>query len=254
MANLAMVQQAPAGADFSGLGLGMLLPVTTGLQGWWFPGTDAPKSIANKLSGGAAAAVVGTPVFSAGFATFTSLTNYLQTSIVPAASRTYLAVARKPVGVTWDGTNATKGVLLGNFGTSAGSLLYTQTNPATGAANIADASYWSVGGTPTLRNTYAASAGSDFSTFALYAGVLDDTAKSRTHYDLTRGTSTTAAETGNSVIPGTNTVRIGSGYSNYAGQVDLAFAAVYSRALSKPEIDSIYAFVKSYLSRRSISI
>jgi hypothetical protein len=254
MAN-ATVIQVPTGNDFSALGLGMLLPITTGLDGWWFPGTDAASSITNRKIGGTAATVVGTPTYSSGFATFTGQSNYLQTQATETATGTILAVGRRPPGApAYDNTDPLRSVLIGNSASGLGSLLFTRSGAAITTTDINYQTTWTVSASPAVRATSTGSTSTNFNNWGFFAGVVDDTAKTRTAYNKTTGLSNTASETGNTRAPVATKFRIGSSAATYAGQTDVAFAAVYSVALTSGQIDTIYAFVKSYLSRRSITI
>lgn len=95
-------------------------------------------------------------------------------------------------------------------------------------------------------------------TWRCIAGVHDEAANQATIRNLATGASNTgtASAPNNQADVGSSPFRIGYGNSSSlgAGPSDIAFAAIYSRALSAGELAAVYAQAKAFLATRGLAV
>jgi hypothetical protein len=235
------------GTDFSGAAIAFSPPVSAGLEYWNYFG-DPTKTARNLALGKAAASIIGAPGAGANFATFTGLTNYVQTGLVDQTEVTLLAVARPitPAAATY---KHVIGNYNGTSGNQAGSSLLFN-NVAQGGPGVYNARS---DGTNSQNSILFAPIG-DYSGFGFIAGRMGATASR--YDDKTRGLSANGTFSYPRAASNGQLYRIGSAVSAATGTqaVDVAFAAIYSRVLSDVELDAIYQKVKTYLAGKSIAI
>lgn len=238
-----------AGADFSANAVGFIPPVSSGLVYWGLFGDTLAKTTRNLAPGASAATAVGNPGISAGYASFLPANNYISTGLVDTTSLTYLFVARSTSDMV---STTNRPFYMGVSGLLAGSGIYAyQVNGAMPAVNLRFTATVSVGGTPT--NKILVQTIANLSTWSFIGATLDSGVAMNT-YNKTDGTTATLATPDPHLITPTTILRVGSGVGGYGGAHDMAFAAVYNRALTSAEITTVYAFVKSYLATRSITV
>lgn len=242
-------------------------PVSTGLLAWHFFGADpsaptdpaaaATRSKRNYAFGLPDATPVNLPTPATSYlglgggASISAAPSFDTGILDNLAETTLITVARSAANFV---TNATRPQLVTSWSSLGGTGLYV-TGPASGGAapsatlNISE--WRTVSGTPTTRSSTLTIA--NFSNFGFYAGV--SAAGGRRLIAKTAGLDTGFVADANAKAPVGRNFVIGAGNGGgFYGSNDQAFAAIYNRALSVAEIDAIYAFIKGYLSRRSIEV
>ncbi|HAV5687085.1 TPA: hypothetical protein JI130_05965 [Acinetobacter baumannii] len=198
--------------------------------------------------------IVGSLVVQPNYTSFKSLSNYIQTDIREQNEMTTFVVAKTAI-VPNSTTNAvafisnyksppldgSTGTLLNSFYlgvNSAGKLITIslQGNNATDASAVAAAS----GITNWTANEYH-----------LVAARLTNTRVQ--HWDKTKNYSIYADLTKPRYLAA-NKLRIGSTYTDFAGDVDIALLIHYPRALSDSEIDTVTAWIRNYMAGRGITV
>lgn len=235
-------------ADFEQTNIGFL-PAVTGASGWWFLNGTLEKASKNLISG-QLADVVGLPTTEDGFVSLRGTVNYLVTDVYETASMTMLAVARSAADFT---TNPSRPAFVSNYLASTGGagLNVSAASPTAPAAGVSSSTYRNVNGSLTSGGSTVAVP--DMTAWHFFAGVHAPEYSSV--YDLTLGISDYDARTGTRVIKDTVAMRLGSSEgTTYGGISDMAFAAVYPRALTTGEVDAVYRQVQAYLSRRGIEV
>jgi hypothetical protein len=237
-------------ASFAAIADGFMAPVSGGLIGWYFHGGTLEKSLRN-LAGGLAATQQGAVSIGENWIRATPLINYIQTNHAETADMTLLSVFRTDQNFA---SAAARPIMVSNYtgSPSRGFSLYVpgasgSTTPATGL----------------LRNTVGYAAGvvnasltvPDMTRWTFAAGTVQ-AGVGQSIYNMTTGQKASVAEAAGATRNiGDQMFRIGSSYStNFVGPSDIAFTALYSRALSAAEIDKIYQFMKGYFARRSMAI
>lgn len=236
-----------AGADFSANAVGFLPPVASGLVGWFLLGGTIDQSVRNLAQGGANATAVGSPSVSAGYCTFDGNTpSHLQTSIAETQDMTLIVVMRSSDTFA-DNTHAPAPI--GTFQSAqtpigVGLLFLSGTLPTIELRLVAGLD----NGTAPVTSLNVTNPDQ----WKCLAAVVQSGAHRDVH-NLTDATSTTAVS-GARVGAGISarTVRIGASYGGNRGTSNIAFAAVYSRALSVGELAAIYAFAKPILAARGV--
>jgi hypothetical protein len=242
------------GADFSANAVGFVPPVASGLAGWWLLGGSQSASVRNLAPGGSDAGVGGTPSYGAGYVSFDGVAgNYFTTSIAETADMTLIVAARS---LDTFATTTDRPQIIGTyqFGAVPHGITLAATAVGTGGLPAASLTNWA-----SYDNGTGTSMGHNvpgFDNFKALAAVVESGVGRRTH-DLTAGTSTTAATALTRVGAGisTRTVRIGMGAGlGSRGISDVAFAAVYTRALSAGELTTIYDFIQPILAGRGVTV
>ncbi|SDC49404.1 hypothetical protein SAMN05444678_103193 [Sphingomonas sp. YR710] len=150
-----------ADSSYNGPNVGYSLPVSRGARTVLFPRVDGPTSIANKvdvLAGGVGnATVVGTPGYGAGYASFTTASNYFNSGSLDASTTTIMAVVRASQSFI---NGPTQPIIGGNF-TLGVSGLHLAFDDNIGAKGFVARRVTTVSGVPTnsspLRLQYGAS-------------------------------------------------------------------------------------------------
>lgn len=243
------------GADFSANSVGFIAPVADGLVGWWYLGGTEAETKRDR-AGIANATLGGSPTINAGYASFGgySAGQWLQTAVTETAAFTMLCVARSteaahsgtdlPMFVSNYGNDA------GNGGTPIGASIYI-------SAGTVPAGTLRLGGGQNANGTVLGQINTTFSVAAstswnFYAGRLASTSANNTQQLNARhlfGKTSGQSHTTNNyprVVHSVNKMRIGAGFhSGFSGSCDVAFAALYSRALTDDEVETIYQAVKA---------
>ena len=240
-------------ADFSANAIGFAPPVASGLLGWFFLGGGSAAAVQKDFAFLSNGVITGAPTFGAGFTTFAGgasgqamLTNIAETNdltafVVGRTSDTLAGAAHQPV-------------LLTNY-TSNGSANVGMTMQVAGpdsggapGATVAGYSWVNNAGSPSLVPAQLDVPG--FNAFKCLAYTVSTAAGSAVMANLTNGTSISGAFSlarfPNAVVK----YRIGSSVAGGTGSCDIAFVAVYNRALSTVEQQTVYAFVKNYLNAK----
>ena len=235
------------GADFSANAVGFEPPVTDGLEGWFYLGNSAALS-AKDLSFNSDALVVGTPTYSTGYVTCTSLSNYFTTSVADTAAGTILAVARWPSGQTGTVTGIISSAKMSGANTAVVEQYITSISEPS-ATLVGDLGFNAV---PSA--IFAQQTSNNIATRAFYAHSWSQAASSQRLRNLTAATTASGSITGTRQISD-RIFRVGSSYNTRTGIIELSFWAKYSRQLTTTEEDSIYEFVQRFLAdKRSLTI
>lgn len=234
--------------------IGFRPPVTAGLAGWWWLGdtqTATEKDHAYIGNG----ALVGGPTISAGgyvsFAGF-SAGDWLQTEVAETNDITLMCVVRTSDTLA---AAATRPMLMGFFGGDAGyanqgngACLYYASTSGLPQGFLRGAIGHETAGTITMDDA-AFQTVPDVTEWRFLAVTFDDTSNVKVVYDKTAGTSQTNTITTARSPHTVNRMRIGGGFnSSFSGSCDVAWAGVYSTALTAQDIIDTYGFVGTCLS------
>ncbi|PTB09828.1 hypothetical protein C9421_27795, partial [Klebsiella pneumoniae] len=115
---------------------------------------------------------------------------------------------------------------------------------------------YSTDGFITRKNlSYGVSSGVDNIRLRAIASAFSQTAKTSSLYDLTNNKNAQAPLPANGVYGKSGNILLGSHYNAAeSSQGNLYAAAIYSRMLSTTEINQVYAALKAYYSKRTLSI
>lgn len=234
--------------NFSGLGLGVILPVDD-LSVYARLGEGDPGSLKNYAYSGQDLTKAG---LNPGLLVFTDTyvetrsggNRYLETGIAETGSWTLMVVGAQPDPAA---TGEDRGFYIGNYGSAAGvrsgvGLIATNAGAQLVLANGANAAL--------IRTAAATNTGNPH----FYAATLGDGTVSV--YNVTEDTSNIGADSRTTPTLNPTTFRVGSSGSGslYYGLSRQYFAAIAPRALSKAEIDGVYEQVKEYLLPKGVSI
>ncbi len=213
--------------DFSAVASGLILPVD-GPANWHILGGALASSLRNLGDPTKAATAVGAPNVQPSYLSMDNNGNYLETGTADASGLTLFAVARAPA--------ATQSARAISNATSTGgvSLYMSTTNAVTVSAFYSDTG-------STAQITSAAIA--NRTAWRLLVARFD--ASGQTVWDKTGGGTATLAKASPRVLA-TGTFRLGSRIpANTGSEIDMAFGAIYRRALSNQDIDALCAFIRS---------
>lgn len=240
-----MVRIISANADYSA-SLEYALPVS-GARYWnFFFGLASTN-----LGSGGSQAVVGSPAKLTGYYSFNAPSDYVDTGVLLPASATLLVVAKTPVS----DTTAVGATFIGNWASSAGvGSIPAGAYISPRATGIRGSAVANNGGTTVnmIEDLSVDEMAWRFIALTVNGGV---STSSITIADLTANVSST--ETQSFPLRASNlTVKIGANPAapSFTSDTDIAFGAVYDRALSVSEIASIYTAVRAVAARSAISI
>lgn len=247
-----------AGADFSASAIGFVPPVAGNLAYWNFLGGDSTKTARNLADGGAASTIVGSPAINSNSAVFGPGTSFLQTSVAQTASSTVIAVFKMPTEASSFVVSNYQSQRKDDSVTSNGMSLYTTAGAAGDgflAVRFNQSQYSGVAGQATSNSLVELAASVPVATFRAVVGRCDAATHVRKIVDLTNGTSSSLTSASVEDI-GSASLRIGSGYTNtgFTASNEVAFVAIYQRALSDAEISKVYSFLKAYYAGNGITI
>ncbi|CAN7332410.1 hypothetical protein LJR143_001682 [Pseudoxanthomonas sp. LjRoot143] len=249
------------GVSFEANPVGFVPPVPDGLEYWNYLGVDATTSARNLAPGKAPGAVVGDPVFAGGYATLNPL-GFIQTQALQSADLTLVAAFRLTAEVSAqvmsNNSSARKAPLTGS---TFGASLWTQAGTL-GDNNVGisfNQNQFDGTSAHNGQTTLIASLSNQaINTWRCVAGIHTDSTNQSVVRNLSNGTSATVTASAPNTIPdiGAGPFRIGYGNNSGlgTGASDIAFAAVYSRALALAELQAVYDHAKAYLAKRGISI
>lgn len=235
------------GADFAANPVGFMPPVASGLEAWFYVNGSADLARRNLAPGKANGVVVGTPSYEASHVRL-GAGAYIESGIGQDGDCHLLVAMKVPDGTTFGSSNC--------FGISSyissPTTPYLSLNAATGslafpAAKPYAAGAFVVSGTPTFVQANAANV-ADSRTWQFLTGRFLGGTGIRVR-NRTAGSEASTANA-NAVYDGSNTFRIGAATAANGLAVDIAFAGIFSRALSDIEETAVYAAVQAYLSRR----
>lgn len=250
------------GADFSKGAVGYIPPVPEGLQYLNIFGDSTIGQGRNLAVGKPAAEVIGSPVVGANSVTLTPLTSFIQTQAADSESMTLMVIARSPVprGNT---------MFISNYSSArksaSGTTLATSLMMRPQSAPSAEQSYEEMGAAEWDGSSAASSNFRSASLLRPIGGIQAmvgrregvAAAKFRKYDNKTSKQSASSTP-----IPGTifdlgQPYRIGCGYANYGSGLvgpEVFFAAIWDRALTDAEVETMYQAVKAYYAGRGIVI
>ena len=251
--------------------MGINVPVMSGLLGVWFGGSKGKWY--NQIQGGVQPSVIGTPVNTTEYSSQFSSSAYIDTGIAEQSNMTLLVIAK--VYAPTSGRMQ----LFGNYNqnTTDGSTSVTANGSgivfeASGIQQMLGASYTGVAGATSNPNTAVLAAESGLATSLSAAGDASwramlgkidgagaaGTAGNRYIKNLTKGTLATAALVSGNVRDLRNkaNLRIGTQgpNGNATAATEIMAAMLWNRALTNAEEAQMYAYIKSYASRRGITV
>lgn len=238
------------GADFENSAIGFLPFVSTGLLGWWFLNGSIGKARRNLLLGGADASVVGNPTITENYMSFLSGSNYLLTDVRETENLTILCVARSTASFV---DNPNRPHLVSNYlASNSGAYIAVGGSPSGApSASISSATFRDISGTINSGGSTVNVA--DFTKWKFLAGV--HTSAQSAMYSLTDNFEDIDPKGGTRILKPNVPFRIGSSEgTQFRGSSDIAFVAIYNRALQKNELETLYAQVQAYLGPKGITI
>jgi hypothetical protein len=254
MANLF---KAPIGADFSAHAVAFVPPVIDGLAGWFYLGGTLAKTQRDR-AGIANGVLAGSPTIEANYVSFGGFATgqWLQTSIAETDDITILCAARsadtfgsgpdRPMFVSNYGVDA------GNGGAAIGASVYIDGGTAPAGTVRLGGGQDNNGTIQGQINTVITT--TNVSVWNFYAARMAQTDDDNTVQNNARhlfNKTTGQSNTTNNyprVSHSANLFRVGASYSSsFGGICDVAFVAIYSRALTNDEIEEIYQAVKTRL-------
>lgn len=228
-------------------------PVTRGLEGWFTFDTDVSRFPFNRAIGKANATILGAPVAFPTHGRFKGMTNFIRTSIPETDEFTFVVVGKAlavPTGNV-DGVALVSSYLgdpvaPGVTGYPPGASLFLRgTVGGTGAASRSDGANASVSdmiglasGSPTAWRILACSGKSGEATKV---------------YDLTNNTSAVGTDVRPRVL-NNRMAQIGSAYKDFLGESDISVVAIFSKVLTKAEIDATGAIMRVRMLRLGIVV
>lgn len=244
-------------ADFSGSPVGYVPVVPDGLAYLNFFGGSAERTARNLAPGGAPGEIVGTPVYTTTSVRLTPKSHYIRTAVPQTASMTVLLVV-KPLSI------AQNAMAFGNFGSprtaaagnSNGVFILLPANA--GSTELANVRFTAAQPSGAASQNINADLPQSLRVGSLQTvvGRLDDSTKQRRIMVPATGLQTSVVGTLPTDI-GVGPLLIGSYYdatSAHIAPLEIAAAAIYTRALSDVEIARLYASVAAYFDRRGISV
>ncbi len=230
-------------------------PVAANLLGWWWLGGDKASTEKDHAYLGNAV-LAGSPAFHDGYVSFSGFSagHWLQTEVaetndltvmcVARTSDTLAAAANRPMFMSWFGgdpgyASQANGSCLyygSASGLPQGFLRGTVGHVTTGTVTMDDAAFQTV---------------PDVTAWRFLAVSFDDTSNVKLVSDLTAAASATNTVSTTRSPHTVNRLRIGGGFNtSFSGSCDVAWAAVYNRALTAEEKADTRAFVNTVLSDR----
>lgn len=232
--------------DYSRVATSYDLPVKQGCVGWWFLGGSVARSVINLADGFPDAVAVGETLIDVEnyFLNLEANSHFLKTQAYLGAAWTLVVVCRTDDDLS-DGSH--QPTYLTTFGHDSGGGIYNSSS----ALNTVMISYQA--GPVGDNQSVAGSGVEDWRMMIASATHLEQTIA-----DMTAGTANTEPQSplGGSLIPSAYPVSIGGTGtpSSHGGTCQVAMAAIYNRALTEDERDSIYERVKAYFAPRGIAI
>lgn len=245
--------------DASNNAIGWVCPIdATGLVYANFFGGTATTTARNLAFEGEEVEVVGNPVENAKYTLFKPGVNFVRTASLETADKTLIIVCR-PVSEnksriigTYRGDRPGNEAVLSNgvniwlgLGTTTGDNLLTATYDDAG---------WS-GTLGSISNSIPISLDNSVSVGQWCCLIGKTTSNVRKFFNKTANVSATSANT-TQVDLSASAYEIGStrGFTGYDSNIDLAFAAIFERALSDVEITKMYDFLKAYMASYALPI
>jgi hypothetical protein len=249
------------GADFSNGAVGYIPPVPNGLQYLNIFGGEGINQGRNLALGKSGAEVVGAPVVGQNSATFVPLTSYIQTSVADSDSITMMVVARSPVP-------RANTMIVSNYGSNrkaaSGTTFATSLMMRPQSAPNAEQTYEEMGASEwdgansSSSNFRAASMLRPIGGIQALVGRREGvaTSKWRRVDNKTAKTSAVSTPIAGTVFDLGQPYRVGCGYTQYGSLVgpEVFFAAIWDRALTDAEVETMYQAVKAYYAGRGIVI
>lgn len=243
-------------ADFSADFDFFSLPVSRGVEGMWLFGASSAASTRNLIYGKPAASVVGAPVVSANSLRLKGLTNFLQTSIAQAPEMTIYVVGKSTD--TFVG-GAGSPMFVSNFQSPRASDTSKTSNgvslailASTGAPQATVSGIFSVIAADGPASSIASAANVSIPDMTAYKLMTARKAGS------TREMRNETAGTVNSIVSalpddlGNGLLRIGSGYTSYAGYCDIAAVVIANVAHTTDERAAINASIRALMTFRGV--
>ncbi len=240
----------PPNASFEMLLNHLVLPVMSGLQGFFLPHESASKAAKNWAIGKDDGVVVGSPTYAAGYASLESNgVAYIETPVVESPEMTIMFAGR---GTTDSSTNDLTPIFVSSRTAAAalGGLGGIQLYPNSPSVQRVYFSQWD--GSVSQSPIAFVSSYSPNSWQFISARVTATTARIR---NLTTGAIGADLALSGSRNPGSGKIRIGSMIdATWKGKSDAALCGLYNRALTDAEEVSMYNWAKTYLATKGVAV
>lgn len=234
-------------------------PVTRGLEAWFTFNTDAARFNVNRAIGKENGIIVGNPVAYPTHGRFKGLANYIQTQISETDQLTIVVVGKAanaiPAGASstgdantpfYAGNHRGESMTPGYTGQVYGSAIYHVLPDATGGGSSKDNgaggfSNYTVslaGETPTswaIRTLRVGPSGTD--------SIINSTRNAKA--DRLQATPR---------VLSSNKMRIGSGTTGFAAEVDIAAVAIYSVALTDAELALVADALRKHMAALGVTV
>lgn len=228
-------------------------PVTRGLEGWFTFDTDVNRFSFNRAIGKPNASIQGAPVAFATHGRFKGMTDFITTQIPETDEFTFIAVGKALVAPTGnlDGVALVSSYLgdpvaAGITGFPPGASLFLR-SAAGGTGSVSRSN----GSNATVADMIGLPSGSPTSWRILACSGRSGEATKV--YDLTNNTAATGSDVRARVL-NNRMARIGSAYKDFLGESDISVVAIFSKVLSKAEIDATAAIMRIRMSRLGIVV
>jgi hypothetical protein len=230
-------------ADFSERAIGFLPPVPEELEYWNYFGGSERQTTRNLAPGKAGAMLKGAPAIEHGYCRFESAFNFVETTVPDMTAATLLCAARAPeLGA---GSAFMVATFIDSKPGEIGTSLYFQNV----TAHISVSRRKKDG---LEEAQFSPIHPAELDNWNFYVARFSDERQSVENLTLgVKNQMDGVAPRGKSLQ---NTYRIGSSWSGIAGPIEIAFAAIYSRAIDDNEVKSVHERAKSYLATRDIVI
>lgn len=211
--------------------------VSGGLLAWHFLGNNAERSQRNFADGslGTLSAAVTSGDIHDGYASLGGVTKYLTTNAYETNELTIIVAFRTSASLA---NQANDPILAATFDTT-GQIIWVRSSGTRMQVTDATAAQWATLTDPAVT------------TWGCYAQVVGPTTLNA--YDLTRGVTGTPDTLAGARVLKSHPYRIGASYSAvFGGAVDIAFCAIYNRALSLDELQAVRKQAAAYSAERGI--
>ncbi|EOV0602778.1 hypothetical protein ACK6VP_02985 [Klebsiella pneumoniae] len=240
--------------DLSGQAMGYILPVSANAE--YFNYFNNANALARNLVSGKPAAVKnGSPVFNGQSISVTGNANFINTLVTQTDEMTIITVG-EPTAVSGNFVHwSTYGEAITNGGSGMTSQGYVRQSTATNNPTVS-LSYSADAWATRSQLAYGVASGANTVKLRAIASVFSQSALSSRLRDLTNAQAQPQPFPAGSIIGKSGPIFLGShavaGVENSAG--NLYAAAIYSRALTDTEINTVYASMKAYFASKGITV
>ena len=243
------------GASFADNAVAFAPPIADGLEYWNFFGGDDARTKRNLAPGKANGTLIGAPTYNANSVVFNPRVNYIQTDVADGVDMTFIAVSKPLTDAQTILISSLQGPRPGATGTSNGKSLYYASGASGSSDNLVQAifstSRWDGISSATTLVSSASTQTMPLGEWRAISGRSSQNSSDLKVYGTVLGEVDVLTQQ-----PDLTTAKyqIGSSTTGASVPVEIAFAAIYSRALLDNELTKVYDFLRGYYARRNIAI